>query len=78
MQDLSLIEKQALEELEAIQQLPALDQWKSLHLGKKSPLMAQLKGLKDATPEERKALGMQSNTIKKNSNLSMGKQERNH
>jgi len=66
MQDLSLIETQALEELEAIQQLPPLDQWKSHHLGKKSPLMAQLKGLKDATPEERKALGMQSNTIKKN------------
>lgn len=65
-QQFSDIEKQALAELDSIDQMPSLDQWKSHHLGKKSPLMAQLKGLKDATPEERKALGMASNTVKKN------------
>ncbi len=39
---------------------------KASYIGKKGSLAEVLKGLKDATPEERKAIGPRSNEIKKN------------
>ncbi len=41
-----------------------LDQWKSLYLGKKGPLSALLRGLKDMEPEERKRVGSEANLVK--------------
>jgi phenylalanyl-tRNA synthetase alpha chain len=64
MKELKRLEAEALESLKLVVDLPALDQWKSHHLGKKSPLMSALKGLKDATPEERKTMGMAANQAK--------------
>ena len=52
-------------QLEAVKELQELDALKTLYLGKKGPLTDILKGLKDAAPEDRKALGMKSNEIKK-------------
>jgi phenylalanyl-tRNA synthetase alpha chain len=66
MEELKRLEAEALESLKSVADMPALDQWKSLHLGKKSPLMGALKGLKDATPEERKTMGMAANQAKQN------------
>jgi len=64
MTDINSLEREALKALEAINELPQLDLWKSQQLGKKSALMGILKGLKDATPEERKELGKSSNMAK--------------
>ena len=64
MEELKRLEAEALESLKSVADLPALDQWKSHHLGKKSPLMGALKGLKDATAEERKTMGMAANLAK--------------
>jgi phenylalanyl-tRNA synthetase alpha chain len=66
MEELKQLEAEALQSLQKIGDLPGLDQWKSLHLGKKSPLMAVLKSLKDATPEQRKEMGMLANQAKEN------------
>ena len=64
MEKLNIIKESALKELENISSHADLDTWKSAHLGKKSELSGLLKGLKDATPEERKELGGQSNQLK--------------
>lgn len=64
MENIDSIISSALEELSAIEAIPELDQWKSHHLGKKSPLMSVLKGLKDATPEQRAVLGKAANQAK--------------
>jgi len=64
MEKLNNIKESALKELENISSPADLDAWKSTHLGKKSELSGLLKGLKDATPEERKELGAQSNQLK--------------
>jgi phenylalanyl-tRNA synthetase alpha chain len=65
MDTLERLEAKALEGLAQLNDLADLDQWKSLHLGKKSPLMAVLKDLKNASPEERKTMGMLANRAKK-------------
>lgn len=48
----------------AVTDLQQLDNLKVHFLGKKSPMGNILRGLKDATPDERKELGMKSNDIK--------------
>lgn len=58
------IETEALDKLESIESNADLDQWKSQYLGKKSKLSEVLKSLKDATPEQRKAIGASSNQTK--------------
>ena len=55
--------KAQLSEVADIQQL---DNLKTHFLGKKSPMGNILRGLKDATPEQRKELGMKSNEINVN------------
>lgn len=65
MDTLERLEAEALEALAQLDDLAELDQWKSLNLGKKSPLMAVLKDLKNASPEERKTMGMLANRAKK-------------
>ena len=51
-------------QLSEITDMQQLDNLKTHFLGKKSPMGNILRGLKDATPEERKELGMKSNEIK--------------
>ena len=52
---------EAMSSLAMVSDHPGLDQWKSLHLGKKSPLMDVLKGVKDLSVEEKKSIGMAAN-----------------
>lgn len=52
-------------QLANITDIQQLDNLKSHFLGKKSPIGHILRGLKEATPEQRKELGMKSNQIKK-------------
>lgn len=64
MNEIDQLYNEALQSLEPIDKLPELDQWKSHHLGKKSPLMGVLGKLKDLSKEEKKEIGKAANINK--------------
>lgn len=68
MNDVDQLVKEGLQALSEISDHPALDQWKSHHLGKKSPLMGLLKSLKDLSPEQKKEMGQAANVGKQTLN----------
>ena len=62
--ELEELRQRALDELRAVTSLDGLPPLKSTYLGKSGRLTALLKGLRNATPEERRTLGKRSNEIK--------------
>jgi phenylalanyl-tRNA synthetase alpha chain len=63
-EQLSALERKALQELERIKDLPALEQFRIAYLGKKGQLTTVLKQLGTLSAEERPAIGKLANQIK--------------
>ena len=61
---LEALHKAALQELESADSVEALQSVRSTYLGKKGSLTSLLKGLRNASPAERRELGQLSNRIK--------------
>lgn len=62
--DIADLKAQALAEAAAAADLPALEAVRVKYLGRKGRLPAIMKGLKDATPEERPKIGQRANEFK--------------
>ncbi len=62
--DLSEIEKSALDALSSIQDEAGLEAWRVTHLGRSSALMKVFSGLGALTKEERPAMGQAANRVK--------------
>src|SRR4030066_365309 len=62
---LDQIQKDALSALAAVTDTKALDDWRVMHLGKKSPLMTILGDLGKLSKEERPAIGKRGNEVKR-------------
>ncbi len=62
--DLDIIEKQALEALRAVQGEADLEAWRVAHLGRSSPLMKVFSSLGGLSKEERPAVGQAANRVK--------------
>jgi phenylalanyl-tRNA synthetase alpha chain len=61
---LNVIEREALDTLQAITNKDALENWRMTYLGKKSPLMTLLGDLGKLSREERPAIGKRGNEVK--------------
>jgi len=61
---LSTIEREALDTLQAITNKDALENWRTTYLGKKSPLMTMLGDLGKLSREERPVIGKRGNEVK--------------
>jgi phenylalanyl-tRNA synthetase alpha chain len=64
LDQLSEIEKTALDKLGSVQDEPSLDAWRVAHLGRSSPLMTVFSELGQLKPEERPAIGQAANRVK--------------
>jgi phenylalanyl-tRNA synthetase alpha chain len=64
LDQLSEIEKTALDALGAVQDEPSLDAWRVAHLGRSSPLITVFSELSGLKPEERPAIGQAANRVK--------------
>src|SRR3974377_192811 len=61
---LNSIEQVAIAALHAINSKEALENWRTMYLGKKSPLMTMLGDLGKLSREERPAIGKRGNEVK--------------
>jgi len=61
---LNSIEQEALAALQSVNNKDALDNWRTIYLGKKSPLMTMLGDLGKLSREERPAIGKRGNEVK--------------
>lgn len=68
---LEALHKAALQDLESADSVEALQSVRATYLGKKGSLTSLLKGLRDASPAERRELGQRSNRIKSELSLAL-------
>ncbi len=61
---LNAIEQEALSALQTVNSKDALESWRTMYLGKKSPLMTMLGDLGKLSREERPAIGKRGNEVK--------------
>ncbi len=64
VQQIEAIERQALDELAACSGAEAIETWRIRHLGSKGTLKGLMSLMKDASPQERPALGQRLNALK--------------
>ncbi len=64
MQDVESLRREALAAVAAAQDEAALEQARVEWLGRKGPIMEALRGIKDAAPDERRALGLRLNELR--------------
>lgn len=64
MDELLKIKEEALSQIEACSSLKDLNDLRVLYLGKKGPMQAAMKSMKDMAPEERATFGQISNKVK--------------
>ena len=65
LDQLNLIERDALAALDALMDTQALEQWRIAHVGRSSPLMTILGDLGKLSKEERPAIGKRGNEVKR-------------
>ncbi len=63
-QTLADLETGALDELQSLAAADQLENWRLSYLGRKGRLTGILRGLKDLSPDERRLVGAQANTVK--------------
>ena len=63
--DLEQIQKSALADIQKAQDLKALEKTRVQYLGRKGELTAVLKSLKELSLDQRKEIGNQANSLKK-------------
>ena len=64
MDELLKIKEEALDKIETCSSLKDLNDLRVLYLGKKGPMQAAMKSMKDMAPEERATFGQVSNKVK--------------
>lgn len=65
LNQLELIEREALAALEGVASVEALDKWRIAHLGRNSPLLTMLGDLGKLSKDERPAIGKRGNEVKR-------------
>jgi len=63
---INLLEQSALEELKNVVDDDSLDRWRLAYLGRNSPLKAILRGLRDLSEKDRRAVGKRANEVEQN------------